>query len=222
MSSDKPRIDPIDPEDLLVLREVDPQLPEMVGEQWRSAWDPLFRAAHQGTCWLAWIRDHRSEKSDRGDRDNRKPGIPVGYIAAQRQFFGKLLITAIEVGQEFDRQEVAAAMLRFVEGRQRGEMVLAAVPDTSERKRTVLLECGYELVGELRLPADEVGLAIFGKQVPERTRRPDQTEAAPTAEAVEAVRETAALDESRDADPTPPEEPVLTPPSEEAVDSEEE
>ncbi len=219
MSSDKPRIDPIDPEDLLVLREVDPQLPEMVGEEWRSAWDPLFRAAHQGTCWLAWIRDRKPEKSDRGDRDNRKPGIPVGYIAAQRQFFGKLLITAIEVGQEFDRQEVAAAMLRFVEGRHRGETVLAAVPDSSETTRAVLLESGYEVVGELRLPVDEVGFSILGKQVPERTRRP---EPAAAAETTEAVPEEAVGEGSSDADSTPPAEPAPTPPSEESGDSEEE
>lgn len=166
MSHDKPRINRVDPEDLRALREVNPDLPEMSGSAWRSAWDRLFRAAHEGMCWVAATRGQRGENGGGG-----KKGAPLGYLAAQRQFFSKCVITDLSVAADEGRGEIAQGLLRFVEGRFRGETIHAVVDAADEQHLALFSELGFEPAGRLAPLGDGGELLFLRKAVAERPSR---------------------------------------------------
>ncbi len=166
--NDKPRVERIDPEDLRVLREVDTDLPEMEGDDWRRAWDRLFRAAHQGMCWVASLRERGGSE---GKGPGGKQGSLVGYLAAQRQLFGDCVITDLRIREGQDVLEIATAMLRIVESRRRGEAVYAAVEAGDAAQVALLTELGFEPAGEVRPPEGANGMLFFAKLIAGRTER---------------------------------------------------
>ncbi len=153
----------MNPSELDLLRDIDPDLPVIGTDQWRAAWDSLFRAAHEGLCWVA-----RARQDERGGEGTWEV---VGYIASHRCFFGRMFIEHVMVAEAMRRRGVATALIRHVESRCRGRDVFTSVRASRAGACTFLERLEYEPAGELHGLNEDDPQRFYLRRVPSRKQR---------------------------------------------------